>query len=557
LETPEIELRNGPQLLARFRIPLSLPARTRPEPKLKTETAGALAQSGWQHYLFARFPEAETAFRRALQKDAQCAAAHTGLALLLLERDPAGSRAQAEAALLTQPDSGLAHFTLANGWLNENDAAALDAAWQAALDPATASAGRGLVARLFIGQHKYQEALAALSNDGPWQSDPLCRARRAFVHLMLGEKDQATPLARANLKTDPLDLFALSVLWLGKVDPEATRFEELVSGNPEQVLALTAALVELKQEKIALDLLTRCYLDRVDPKARTPLALYWAEFLTARVPGSKPLLDKDATGRPQLPVFPSDPASVPVLREALTRHPGDGRPALYLGHLLFHLGRLAEGRAMWQRAAQLGASPEIAFRALGMASLTTDNDPVSAEKYLAQAHQADSTDPIIARDLGRVLLAQAEKSLDSARQHELWSRARATLQAAFPKGKSRSDFVCLLAKTQNQLGDYAATAGLLDSVRITVWEGSHEAHDLFEEAHLALGRSYLKANHAKQALQEFDRALDYPENLAIGRLEEAPQAHIQRLRAEALTALGLPEAARRALDQAGPQVELK
>ena len=81
--------------------------------------------------------------------------------------------------------------------------------------------------------------------------------------------------------------------------------------------------------------------------------------------------------------------------------PKDGKAVLYLGHLLFHLGRHTDGRAMWKKAAELGAEPVIACRALGMASLNLDHDPEAAAKYLTQANEADPTDAIVARDLAR------------------------------------------------------------------------------------------------------------------------------------------------------------
>jgi tetratricopeptide (TPR) repeat protein len=110
-----------------------------------------------------------------------------------------------------------------------------------------------------------------------------------------------------------------------------------------------------------------------------------------------------------------------------------------------------------------------------------------------------------------------------------------------PPGRGRagrSDFVALLARAQSVLGDHAATAKLLDEVRITIWEGAREVHDLFEEAHLALGSAHLEAGRAAEALAEFDRALEYPENLATGRLEGVREAHIHYLRGKALAALG-------------------
>ena len=205
---------------------------------------------------------------------------------------------------------------------------------------------------------------------------------------------------------------------------------------------------------------------------------------------------------------------------------------------LFHLGRHAEGREMWKRAAELGAEPVIAYRALGMAAKTLDNDLPSAREWLTKANQADPKDSIVARDLANVLFALADKAESDAEKRALATEARDRLKAAFAEGKGRSDFVALLARAQNRLDEFAETARMLDSVRVTIWEGAHEVHDLFVQSHLALGEAHLKAGRAAEALAEFNRALEYPANLATGKLEDARQAHINFARGNALAALG-------------------
>jgi hypothetical protein len=57
----------------------------------------------------------------------------------------------------------------------------------------------------------------------------------------------------------------------------------------------------------------------------------------------------------------------------------------------------------------------------------------------------------------------------------------------------------------------------------TIWEGAHETHDLLEQAHLALGEEFLKAGRPAEALAQFNRAVEYPANLATGKLENAPK----------------------------------
>jgi tetratricopeptide (TPR) repeat protein len=246
-----------------------------------------------------------------------------------------------------------------------------------------------------------------------------------------------------------------------------------------------------------------------------------------------------------------------MLRQAVLQDPKDGKAALYCGHLLFHLGRHAAARELWQRAAELNAEPVVAYRALGMAAKTLDSDLNASRGWLEKAIQADARDAIVARDLASVLFALADKTATETEQRELFVEARNRLTAAFPAGKGRSDFVALLAKAQNRLGEFAETARMLDGVRVTVWEGAHEVHDLFEQAHLALGEEALKAGHPADALAEFGRALEYPANLATGKLENAREAHIQFQRGNALAALGRKEEARAAWKLAAGEPESK
>ena len=173
-----------------------------------------------------------------------------------------------------------------------------------------------------------------------------------------------------------------------------------------------------------------------------------------------------------------------------------------------------------------------------MSAKTLDGDLKTARAWLEKANQADPKDSIVARDLARVLFDLAKKADDKAQKQVLWTQARDVLKQAFAEGKGRSDFVSLLGRAQNHLGEYAETARMLDQVRVTVWEGSREVHDLFEDAHLELGKAQLAAGRSTEALAEFNRALEYPVNLATGKLENAREAHIQFLRGNAYAALG-------------------
>ncbi|MBI5387967.1 MAG: DUF5107 domain-containing protein [Verrucomicrobia bacterium] len=543
-----IQLVAGQQTLASFRVPLDLPKREPPSSKPRASTATELAETGWQKLLFAKIPEAEEQFRQALAHDSNSVPAHTGLALLKLDPDPAVTVRHARAALVSGPDAGLARLALASAEARMDDKTdALDDAWKASLHPGTAVAGRALAAKLLLQQQAWDRVAVALDGPGPWETDLNCRGLGALALLLRAvgtespaDEKLATRLARANLDADPLDLSSRGVLWLANAEDKSLRLRDLIGGDARSVLDLAAAFVSAGQEKFAQRVMDDLYLRSVPAKAQEPLPIYWSAFLAARAGQDQMAEQRLSAARASTGdgAAPCSVESVAVLRWALEKHPADGQAALLLGHVLFHLGRHAEGREMWKKAAELGAEPVIAYRALGMAAKTLDNDLKSAREWLEKASQADPKDAIVARDLANVLFALADKADSDAEKRAPATAARDRLKAAFAEGKGRSDFVALLARAQNRLGEFAATARMLDSVRVTVWEGSHEVHDLFEAAHLALGEAHLKAGRATEALAEFIRALEYPENLATGKLENAREAHIHYLRGNALAVLG-------------------
>ncbi|NLH73914.1 MAG: DUF5107 domain-containing protein [Verrucomicrobia bacterium] len=535
--------------LAEWVFPLDLPARTPPPRKKAAETPAELVVSAWQHFLLARFDDAERDFKKALEKDPQCYDALVGLANIEMDRAPARAADYARAAIAVDPNSGRAQYALAAAehrldleGRSPDDAkqhfkTALDAAWKATCDPLTAIPARALVARLLIRDSKVAEAAQVLGEPGPWQADPVCRGLLAYCLSARvagnGTKTKLSDsLARQNLEVDPLDLFSRLVLALNKDTEPIVSFVVPEGTDRKSVVNLIAQVRDIGGRAI----LSSLAIDGMSEDGRERTASESPARGPKRRQNSVSVMDRyDALMAEDWPWRYTD---LPELYAKYNANSRDGKLALSLGHLLFHLGRHDAAREMWKKADELGVEPAIANRALGMAALTLDNNLDSALMYLTKAHEADPKDAIIARDLSRVLHRIADASDSPERKKEAWQRARDSLQSAFEQGKGRSDFVALLARSLMRLGDYPATAKLLDSVRITIWEGAREAHDLFEEAHLALGEEHLQAGRAAEALAEFNRALEYPANLATGRLENAREAHIHYLRGKALAALG-------------------
>jgi len=261
---------NGP--LASFSVPLDLPVRTPPEKKSSgPQTASENVVAGWDHFLFARYSEAEKLFRKALENDAADGDAHIGLAYLNLDRDPAAAAKEARAALLLNAEDGSANYVLAVAETRlGHDREALEPAWKATLEPKTAIAARALVGKVLLRQHDYAGAIAALSDAGPWREDSVCRARLALAELKrYGKSDarvQSTPKGQAlasisallqeNLSIDPLDGLSRNLRFRAGQDSGSTRAGLLLPlAGRLGILELLAQYSELGEKSVALDVI--------------------------------------------------------------------------------------------------------------------------------------------------------------------------------------------------------------------------------------------------------------------------------------------------------------
>jgi tetratricopeptide (TPR) repeat protein len=68
-----------------------------------------------------------------------------------------------------------------------------------------------------------------------------------------------------------------------------------------------------------------------------------------------------------------------------------------------------------------------------------------------------------------------------------------------------------------QLGQYDKAIDLLESHHFHVWEGGGKIHNEYVEAHLMRGLERFKIGRNLEALKDYEAALDYPENLEVGK----------------------------------------
>ncbi|MHC4700808.1 MAG: tetratricopeptide repeat protein, partial [Planctomycetota bacterium] len=235
-------------------------------------------------------------------------------------------------------------------------------------------------------------------------------------------------------------------------------------------------------------------------------------------------------------IFPSRPEAIEVFRYAIGQNPDDAYAHLHLGNLYAHLGRVDEAVGHWQEAANLDSSLSVALRNLGLHAWAAENDLPKAEGLYRKAIAARPKDQTLYRDLADVLLAAGRRP---AAIEVMESTPFETLR--------RADIIIMLAQAYLDEKMYTDSIDLLESTPYFVnWEGQTITWDLFNEAHVERGKQRYDDGKFAAALEDFEAALTYPENIGVGRSNKPPEATAQYWRGKTLQALGREQEARAA-----------
>ncbi|MBA7683960.1 hypothetical protein ES703_92348 [subsurface metagenome] len=178
-------------------------------------------------------------------------------------------------------------------------------------------------------------------------------------------------------------------------------------------------------------------------------------------------------------------------------------------------------------------SLSVAFRNLGLYAWAVENNLSNAESFYRKAIVARPKDQALYRDLADVLFA-ANNRLEAIK----------VLESTPFEILRRADIIIMLAQAYFDEQRYGDAVDLLESTPYFVnWEGQTITWDLFNKSHLERGRERFEDKDFKGALQDFEAALTYPENIGVGRSNRPPEAPAQYWRGKALQALGRLESA--------------
>ena len=235
--------------------------------------------------------------------------------------------------------------------------------------------------------------------------------------------------------------------------------------------------------------------------------------------------------------FPARLEEMIVLEDAIKRNPSSARAHYYLGNLYYDKRRYQDAMRCWRQSVELDGEFSIPWRNLGLAEFNVSHNPGAADQMYARAFAADSSDARLLYEWDqlkkRVGLASPEERLCFLDAHkDLVSR--------------RDDLTVEYITLLNQRGYWRAALDRLLARRFSPWEGGEGLVSAqYVYAHRAMGMEALTQGRGADALQHFEAARKYPENLGEGKHLLTLERDLDYLAGLATEQLGVTELAER------------
>jgi len=464
-------------------------------------------------------------YQEALKRDPGDSRANTALGILYLKRGmfrEAAEKLEIAVQRLTRnhtsPKDGETYYYLgvalrALGRADE----AYDAFYKAAWSQAWSGASYYSLAELARQKGDALQALDFLERSlflNAWNTRAL-NFKAALLRRM-GRLKEAEEVCAKVMDFDPLDFWAGNELYLIKADQGLKRealtarnsLKNLMRDSIQNYLELAVDYGNCGLVNEAIEVLLDLVEADVKGSSDYPLIHYYlGYFFEQRGEREKALKYYQMASRmPPDYCFPFRLESIEVLQRAQERNPKDARAPYYLGNLLYDL-QPEEAIKEWERSRSLDEIFPLVHRNLGLAFSLVENDLHKAIASLEKAVESDKQDARIFYELDLLYEAggfSAEKRLALLEENH---------ETVLQRDDALSREILLLV----QLGKLDRAIHFLATHHFHVWEGGGQIHNVYVDAHLLKGHAHLTAGRTAEALRSFLAALEYPENLEVGR----------------------------------------
>jgi len=468
-------------------------------------------------------------YEEALRRDPGDVRVNTALGILYSRR---GMFKEAEDKLnvalrrltkdYTRPKDGEAFYYLGVALQSQGKYdAAYDAFYKATWSEAWQAAAYYALAQL--ASHKADYAKALEHADRALSANTLNTKAlnlKAAMLRRMGRSAEAAQVAAAALSVDPLDFLAGNELYLARSAAGATAearealgaVSTKMRGAPQAYLETALDYGNWGLWDEAIGVLARFDDASEDKSATSPMVYYHLGYFHEQKgngPESSRFYRLGGKMRADY-CFPFRLESVDVLQRAIVQNPQDAHAYYYLGNLLYDRQPEAAVRA-WEKSRVLDDTFATVHRNLALAYAQVEKNLPQAMASLEQALARDKSDPRLYLELDQ--LQEQAGTPPQKRLARLESNQEVVLQ--------RDDAVQQEIILYVELGQYDKALDLLRRRHFHVWEGGGDIHDVYINALLLRGQQQFKHQRYREALKDFEAALEYPENLEVGRPEHS------------------------------------
>lgn len=479
-----------------------------PQAEKRPSTAEEFYQVGLRHENFDNREEAREVYRQALALDPGHGGAHLRLGLMLLR---AGEFAAAEEHLQKAATVGLveARYYLEVLRLYQGKVQEAASHFQAvpAGTPVSAASWCSL-GRVALRRGHWPEAVAHLER--ACREDPASLPARVLLAVALrraGQEAQAQGQLTALLMEDPLCHPALRELGLS-LGPEGASYlatlRRLLDDDQQYFLDLACFYLEagLLQDALAV-------LEEAAQEWDYPMVHYLAGEVChrlGRTAEAEAWVERGNQASPDL-VFPSRLEEMLVLESVLAAQPHNAKVKYSLGNFYYAHQRFDEAIRLWEEAAEEGLGTfDVLHRNLGLAYWERRGDLARATASLERALTCNPQNQDLYLHLDDLYKAQGLR----AQREALLEKMRALRE---PRDDVHKRRVMILV----DLGRYEEAIRMLTEERFVPSEMDQSFRLAYVGAYLQRAQAHEEAGRLEEAIADYRRALEYPENVGVGR----------------------------------------
>ena len=483
---------------------------------VRPSTAEVFYLQGLQHENLDNRQQARGAYAEALQIDDDHPEAHFRLGLMLLrsadfkEADFHLSRAEQLGHFESPYFRGLV-AVFQNRW---SDAEKHFRSGQASDSLSVAAlAGLGKVA---LHERNWDEAIGFFHHASQLAGGADCAAvllAIAFRHA--GKGEEAYTALRRILMRDPLNHAALYEMASGRY-PESTmardKLERVLSDDPQYFIDLACRYQDAGLPGDALGVLKAAWTRQEDG-----MTAYLAALLAHRVDDASAealWCERARTASPDFG-FPSRLEEVLALQHALEADPRDARAKYLLGNFLYAHERCDEAIRLWTEALDGMGAYDVLLRNLGMAAWEHQGNASAAMEWFEKALAVNPGNQDLYLHLDQLYKSH---KLDDNRE-QLLGRIKALTDAREDVHKHRITMMV-------ELGHHQEALDLMSAEKFVPLEMDQSFHEVYVQALMLRARDHLDAGRFEEAIQDYQRMLEYPANQGVGAPTTRSQSHI-------------------------------